>query len=99
VLIGTLSLSACQTPSVITEHSTITLTEPLIYQHCQEEPSEPPVGASNKAWKDYLLDLKAYGNDCEAKVNGGREWARRHGQQSADQLPNQSKPETEPAQE
>lgn len=74
-LSGTLLVSACQTPSVIIENKTVYIIEPPIYQHCLEEPVAPPPVATNKAWKDYVLDLKRYGNDCEAKVNGGREWA------------------------
>lgn len=71
-------MSGCVSRDVIIEHQTIYVTEPEIYQHCLTEPSPPPVGASNKAWKDYQLELKRYGNDCEGKVNGGREWTRRH---------------------
>jgi hypothetical protein len=79
--IGTLSLSACSTPSVIIEHQTIILTEPEIYQHCLTEPLPPPSGATNKQWSDYQLELKRYGNDCEGKVIGGREWTKRHSQE------------------
>jgi hypothetical protein len=49
--------------------------EPPIYQHCKTEPVAPSVGASNREWMEYREAMKAYGNDCEAKVNGGRDWA------------------------
>lgn len=76
-------MSACGTPSVVIEHQTIILTEPEIYQHCLTEPLPPPSGATNKQWSDYQLELKRYGNDCEGKVIGGREWTRAHAQPQA----------------
>jgi hypothetical protein len=75
VLTGTLILNACVAPSVITENKVVYVIEPPIYQHCKTEPVAPSVGASNREWMEYREAMKAYGNDCEAKVNGGRDWA------------------------
>jgi hypothetical protein len=84
-------VTACEGPSVIIEHQTIVITEPEIYQHCLTEPTPPPVGASNKAWKDYHLAMKEYGNDCEGKVVGGREWLKKN---ALPQLPVDSEAES-----
>jgi hypothetical protein len=99
VLIGTLSVSACVSRDVIIEHQTIVITEPEIYQHCLTEPVAPAIGASNKAWKDYQLELKRYGNDCEGKVVGGREWSKRHALKQTNPADKKPSPTSNPLEE
>lgn len=54
------------------------VTLPEIYQHCLTEPAPPVEHQTQAAWGRYILDMKRYGNDCEAKVKGASEWSKQH---------------------
>lgn len=56
------------------KYQTNYIIEPEVFQHCLSEPMAPAHNASNQLWGEYILELKRYGNDCEGKVRGGKEW-------------------------
>ena len=71
-------LAACA-PDQVIEHQTINyIFEPEVYQHCEDEPQPPREGATAGEWIANHEAVRAAGQDCRDKVNGGREWAERH---------------------
>ena len=67
-------LAACG-PATVIENQTINYVyEPEVFQHCDDEPVAPDVGAKNRDWGRWSEGVRSAGQDCRDKVNGGREW-------------------------
>lgn len=66
------------TPRVVTKTQIEEVLPPEALLHCKTRPIPPDPGASIATWATYIIDLRAWGQDCEEKVDAMKAYVEQH---------------------